>query len=115
MNFDLTDDQQAIQDAARRFAAVELAPHSAAWDEDKHFPADVLREAAALGFAAIYVAEDVGGSGLTRLDASLIFEALSYGDVASAAFLSIHNMCAWMIDRFGSEALRQRYLPRLTT
>jgi len=115
MDFTLSDDQRAIQDAARSFAEAELAPHSARWDEDKHFPVDVLRAAAGLGFAGIYVREDVGGSGLTRLDASLIFEALSYGDVPVAAFLSIHNMCAWMIDRFGADELRTRYLPKLAT
>ena len=115
MDFTLSDDQRAIWDAARSFAEAELAPHSARWDEEKHFPVDVLRASAALGFAGIYVREDMGGSGLTRLDASLIFEALSYGDVPVAAFLSIHNMCAWMIDRFGSEDLRQRYLPKMTT
>jgi len=115
MNFDLTDDQRAIQDAARAFAAAELAPHSAKWDEEKHFPVDVLRMAAELGFAGIYIGEDVGGSALTRLDASIVFEALSYGDVSTAAYLTIHNMASWMIDRFGDEALRQRYLPRLTS
>ena len=115
MDFTLSDDQRAIWDAARSFAEAELAPHSARWDEDKHFPVDVLRKAAALGFAGIYVREDVGGSGLGRLDASLIFEALSYGDVPVAAFISIHNMCSWMIDRFGSDDLRGRYLPRLAT
>jgi alkylation response protein AidB-like acyl-CoA dehydrogenase len=115
MDFQLSDDQRAIQEAAEQFAAAKLAPHSAEWDETKHFPVEVMREAAALGFAGIYVREDVGGSGLGRLDASLIFEALSGGDVATAAFLSIHNMCAWMIDRFGSEELRKAYLPRLTT
>ena len=115
MDFQLTDDQAAIRDAAQAFARAALAPRSAEWDERKHFPVDVLREAAALGFAGIYVREDVGGSGLGRLDAALIFEALSAGDVAVAAFLSIHNMCAWMIDRFGGEALRQAWLPRLTT
>ena len=115
MDFTLSDDQRAIWDAARSFAEAELAPNSASWDEDKHFPVDVLRKAAGLGFAGIYVSEDVGGSGLGRLDASLIFEALSYGDVPVAAFISIHNMCSWMIDRFGSDDLRQRYLPRLTT
>ena len=115
MDFTLSDDQRAIWDAARSFAEAELAPHSARWDEDKHFPVDVLRKAAGLGFAGIYVREDVGGSGLGRLDASLIFEALSYGDVPVAAFISIHNMCSWMIDRFGSDDLRGRYLPRLAT
>lgn len=115
MDFALSDDQIAIQDAARAFAEGQLAPNSAKWDENKHFPVDVLRQAAELGFAGIYVGEDVGGSGLTRLDASIIFEALSYGDVPTAAYLTIHNMASWMIDRFGSVALRQRYLPRLTT
>lgn len=115
MNFELTEDQAAIREAAEDFAQAKLAPHSAEWDETKHFPVEVMREAAALGFAGIYVREDVGGSGLGRLDAALIFEALSGGDVATAAFLSIHNMCAWMIDRFGSEELRKAYLPRLTT
>jgi alkylation response protein AidB-like acyl-CoA dehydrogenase len=115
MDFNLTDDQRAIEDAARAFAEAELAPHSARWDEDKHFPVDVLKKAAELGFAGLYVQEDVGGSALTRLDASIVFEQLSYGDVATAAFLSIHNMASWMIDRFGSEALRRQYLPGLTS
>ena len=115
MNFDLTEDQSAIRDAARAFSDAELAPHAARWDEEKHFPVEVLRQAAALGFAAIYVRDDVGGSGLGRLDAALIFEALARGCVSTAAFLSIHNMCSWMIDRFGSQALRQAYLPRLST
>ncbi len=115
MDFALNEDQVAIQDAARAFAEGQLAPHSADWDEKKHFPVDVLRQAAELGFAGIYVNEDVGGSGLSRLDASIIFEALSYGDVPVAAYLTIHNMASWMIDRFGSEDLRQRYLPRLTS
>jgi alkylation response protein AidB-like acyl-CoA dehydrogenase len=115
MDFALSDDQVAIQDAARAFAEGQLAPHSSEWDERKYFPVDVLREAAQLGFAGIYVREDVGGTGLSRLDASIIFEALSYGDVPTAAYLTIHNMASWMIDRFGSDDLRQRYLPRLTT
>ncbi|MBP9232209.1 MAG: isobutyryl-CoA dehydrogenase [Phenylobacterium sp.] len=115
MDFTLNEDQRAIEDAARVFAAEELAPHSARWDEDKHFPVDVLRKAAGLGFAGLYVREDVGGSALTRLDASIVFEQLSYGDVPTAAFLSIHNMVSWMIDRFGSDELRHRYLPRLTS
>ena len=115
MDFALSDDQIAIQDAARAFAEGQLAPHSAEWDEKRHFPVDVLRQAAELGFAGIYVQEDVGGTGLSRLDASIIFEALSYGDVPTAAYLTIHNMASWMIDRFGSEDLRQRYLPRLTS
>lgn len=115
MDFALNEDQVAIQEAARAFAEGQLAPHSAEWDEKKHFPVDVLRQAAGLGFAGIYVNENVGGSGLSRLDASIIFEALSYGDVPTAAYLTIHNMASWMIDRFGSDDLRQRYLPRLTT
>jgi alkylation response protein AidB-like acyl-CoA dehydrogenase len=115
MNFELSDDQRAIFDTARGFALAEMAPHSARWDEEKHFPVDVLRAAAGLGLAAIYVGEDVGGSALKRLDAVLIFEALSYGDVATSAFLSIHNMASWMIDRFGADELRRKYLPRLTT
>ena len=115
MDFTLTEDQQAIFETASAFAASELAPHSARWDEEKIFPVETLRAAAALGLAGIYVKEDVGGSALGRLDAALVFEALSYGDVSTAAFLSIHNMASWMIDRFGSEALRRKYLPRLTT
>jgi alkylation response protein AidB-like acyl-CoA dehydrogenase len=115
VEFRLTDDQQAIFETARAFAAAELAPHSARWDEEKIFPVETMRAAAALGLAAIYVREDVGGSALGRLDAALVFEALSHGDVSTAAFLSIHNMASWMIDRFGSEDLRRRYLPRLTT
>jgi alkylation response protein AidB-like acyl-CoA dehydrogenase len=113
MDFELSDDQRALEDAARAFAAAELAPHSAHWDEASYFPVEVLREAAALGFASLYVKEDVGGSALTRLDAAIVFEALAGGDVSTAAFLSIHNMAAWMIDRFGDDALRQRFLPRL--
>ena len=115
MDFSLTEDQRAIQAMAQAFAAAELAPHSARWDEESIFPVDTLRLAAGLGFGGIYVNEDVGGSGLTRQDASLIFEALSYGDVSTAAFISIHNMASWMIDRFGGEALRQRFLPKLAT
>ncbi len=115
MDFALSEDQRAIEDAARAFATAELAPHAARWDEDKHFPVDVLRQAAALGFAGVYVKEDVGGSALSRLDAVIVFEALAAGDVSTAAFLSIHNMASWMIDRYGADELRRRYLPRLTT
>jgi alkylation response protein AidB-like acyl-CoA dehydrogenase len=114
VDFALSEDERALDDAARDFAAAELAPHSARWDDEAHFPVDVLKKAAELGFAGLYVKEDVGGSGLTRLDAAIVFEALSGGDVSTAAFLSIHNMASWMIDRFGDEPLRQRYLPRLT-
>ena len=115
MDFALTDDQRAIEDAARAFAAAELAPHSARWDAESHFPTDVMRKAAELGFAGLYVQEDVGGSALSRLDASIVFEQLAYGDVATAAFISIHNMASWMIDRFGGEEIRRRFLPKLTT
>ena len=115
MDLALSEDQIAIQQAAEAFARDRLAPNSARWDEEKHFPVEVMREAAALGFAGLYVRDDVGGSGLSRLDSVIVFEALAEGDVTTAAYLSIHNMCAWMIDRFGSDALRQRYLSRLTT
>jgi alkylation response protein AidB-like acyl-CoA dehydrogenase len=115
MDFSLTDDQRAIEEAARAFAEAEMAPHSARWDEEKHFPVNVLKKAAELGFAGLYVQEDVGGSGLSRLDASIVFEQLSYGDVSVAAFISIHNMAAWMIDRFGADELRRKYLPKLTS
>ncbi|MDP2213662.1 acyl-CoA dehydrogenase family protein [Phenylobacterium sp.] len=115
MNFEFSEDQRALQAAAQAFAAAELASYSAHWDRESYFPVETLRQAAALGFAGIYLSEDVGGTGLSRLDASLIFEALAYGDVATTAYLTIHNMASWMIDRFGDEALRQRYLPRLTT
>jgi len=114
MRFELTEEQQAFQDVARNFAADELAPHAADWDRDAFFPVETMRKAAALGFAGIYVREDVGGSALTRLDAALIFEALSEGCTSTAAFMSIHNMASWMIDRFGSEEQRQKWLPRLT-
>lgn len=113
MDFALTDDQRAIQDAARAFAEAELAPHSARWDEDKHFPVDVLKAAAEMGFAGIYTGEEHGGMGLGRVEAALIFEELSRGDVATAAFISIHNMATWMIDSFGSEELRARFVPAL--
>ncbi len=115
MDFQINDDQRAIQDAARAFALAELAPHSARWDEEKIFPVDVIRKSAELGFAGLYVGEDFGGSALSRLDAAIVFEELSYGDVSTAAFISIHNMASWMIDRFGSDALRAKYLPRLTS
>lgn len=111
MHFALTEDQILIQDAARKFSDDRLKPNAAKWDEEKIFPVDALRDAAAMGFAGIYTREDVGGSGLSRLDACLIFEQLSRGCVATAAFLSIHNMCSWMIDSWGTEEQRQRFLP----
>ncbi len=109
----LNDDQLMIQEAARRFAYDRLRPFAGEWDETKHFPVDRLREAASLGFAAIYTGEEHSGSGLSRLDAVLIFEQLSRGCIATAAFLSIHNMCTWMIDSFGSAEQRAQWVPRL--
>ncbi|NWH08465.1 MAG: acyl-CoA dehydrogenase family protein [Alphaproteobacteria bacterium] len=114
MDFTLSEDQLAVQDLARRFAAAELAPHAARWDEEGFFPVATLRAAAALGFAGIYVRGDVGGSELSRLDAALIFEELSAGCTSTAAYLSIHNMASWMVDRFGNAEQRQRFLPALT-
>ena len=111
----LTEEQVMIQDMAKRFAADRLAPHTSDWDEQKHFPVDVIRDTAELGFAGIYVGEDVGGSALGRLDAALVFEQLSYGDVSTAAFISIHNMASWMIDSFGSDDQRKAWLPKLTS
>lgn len=115
MDFALTEDQRAFFDTAQDFAANELAPHAAEWDEKAIFPVDTMRKAAALGFAGIYVREDVGGSALTRLDAALIFEALSQGCTSTAAYISIHNMASWMIDTFGNEDQRQKWLPKLTS
>lgn len=113
MQFDLNEDQRAIRDMARDFAAEKIAPHALQWDEDKHLPLDVIREAAALGIGGIYIRDDVGGSAMTRFDAALIFEALATGCPAVSAFISIHNMAAWMIDSYGSDEQRQRWLPRL--
>jgi alkylation response protein AidB-like acyl-CoA dehydrogenase len=113
MDFSLTAEQQASFDMARDFALERLAPKAVEWDRTKTFPVDVLREAADLGLAAITVSEDHGGSGLNRLDAALIFEALAYGCPTIAAYISIHNMCAWMIDSFGSPSQREQWLPRL--
>ncbi len=113
--FALSEDQIAIQEMALGFAAETLAPHAIRWDEEQHFPVAEMRQAAALGMGGIYIAEDVGGSGLTRLDAALIFEALSTGCPTVAAYISIHNMCAWMIDRYGSAEQRSAFLPKLCT
>ena len=113
MDFSLTEDQLAFQDLAAGFARDEMEPHAREWDEKSIFPVETLRKAAELGFAGIYVREEVGGSGLTRLDAALIFEELAKGCTSTAAYISIHNMVGWMIDRFGSDELRQRYVPDL--
>lgn len=115
MDFDLTEEQRAFQDMARQFASDEMAPHAAHWDETTEFPVETLRKAAALGLAGIYVREASGGSGLTRLDAAVIFEELAAACTSTAAYISIHNMVAWMIDFFGSDAQREAWLPRLLT
>ncbi|MEU6191639.1 acyl-CoA dehydrogenase family protein [Nocardia sp. NPDC047038] len=112
--FALDDDEKAIRDTARGFADEFLAPNALEWDEQKHFPVDVLRKAGPLGLGGIYVREDVGGSGLRRLDAVRIFEQLATGCPAIAAYISIHNMATWMIDRYGDDEQRHRWLPRLT-
>ncbi len=111
--FQLTEDQLAIQDAARRFTADAITPHAAEWDEKHVFPKDTIRAAAELGFAAIYVSEENGGTGLGRLEAALIMEAMAYGCPSTSAFISIHNMASWMLDRFGSAEVKAKYLPRL--
>jgi hypothetical protein len=113
MDFDLSDEQRAIRDTARDFAAAHFAPNAARWDADEIFPQDELRAAAALGLAAIYVRADVGGSELGRRDAALVFEELAAGCTSTAAYLSIHNMVAWMIDSFGNSAQRARWVPAL--
>ena len=113
MDFTLSEDQRAIQDMARAFAAAEMAPQAARWDAACEFPVDVLRHAASLGLAGVYCREASGGSGLTRLDAAIIFEELAAACVSTAAYLSIHNMVVWMIDRFGNDEQRSRFLPRL--
>jgi alkylation response protein AidB-like acyl-CoA dehydrogenase len=111
--FALTEDQLAIQDMARRFTADNITPFAAEWDEKHVFPKDTIKAAAELGFAAIYVSEDSGGIGLGRLEAALIMEAMAYGCPSTSAFVSIHNMAGWMLDRFGSAAVKDKYLPKL--
>jgi alkylation response protein AidB-like acyl-CoA dehydrogenase len=113
--YDLTEEQSAIQEMARRFTADAITPFAAGWDETHHFPRDVIKAAAELGFGAIYVSEESGGIGLGRLEAALIMEAMAYGCPSTSAFISIHNMAAWMIDRFGPDDLKARYLPSLVT
>jgi len=113
--FDLTEDQLQIQEMARKFTADAITPFAAEWDEKHIFPRDTIREAAELGFGAIYVSEESGGIGLGRLEAALIFEAMAYGCPSTSAFISIHNMVCWMIDRFGSAEVKQKYLPAMIT
>jgi alkylation response protein AidB-like acyl-CoA dehydrogenase len=115
MDFELSEEQRAFQEMARGFAEEQLAPHAALWDEQCHFPVEALREAAKLGFAGIYVGEEHGGAGLSRLDAAIVFEELAAGCTSTAAYISIHNMVAWMIDAFGSPEQRARWLPDLMT
>lgn len=113
--FSLTDDQIAIQDMARKFTADAITPYAAEWDEKHIFPRDTIKAAAELGFASIYVSEASGGIGLGRLEAALIMEAMAYGCPSTSAFISIHNMASWMIDSFGAQAVKDKYLPSLVT
>ncbi|WP_150294547.1 acyl-CoA dehydrogenase family protein [Sphingobium estronivorans] len=111
--FDLNDGQLAIREMARRFTANAITPHAGGWDEQHVFPRDTIRAAGALGFGGIYVSEKAGGIGLGRLESALIMEALAYGCPSTSAFISIHNMSCWMIDRFGGQAVKDKYLPML--
>ena len=111
--FDLTEDQHAIQDMARKFTADAITPHAAEWDEKHVFPRDTIKATAELGFASIYVSEASGGIGLGRLEAALIMEAMAYGCPSTSAFISIHNMASWMIDCFGSPEVKAKFLPDL--
>lgn len=113
--FDLTPDQREIQELARKFTADRITPHAAEWDEKHIFPRETIKAAAELGFASIYVSEESGGIALGRLEAALIMEAMAYGCPSTSAFISIHNMAAWMIDRFGSQTVKDKYLPSLVT
>lgn len=113
--FELNEDQQSLVAMVRDFANGALAPNAAKWDETKHFPVDVLREAGALGMGGIYVQEQFGGSGLTRSDAVLIFEELAKADPTIAAYISIHNMVVWMIDSFGNDEQRAQWVPQLAS
>ncbi|MDH1261948.1 isobutyryl-CoA dehydrogenase [Pseudomonas sp. GD03944] len=115
MDFELSDEQRLLVDSARAFATRELAPHAADWDRDHHFPVDVIKRAAEQGYLALYIDEDDGGLGLSRLSASLIFEQLSAGCIATTAFLTIHNMASWMLASFGDQALKDAWLPRLVS
>ncbi|KAF9543280.1 Isobutyryl-CoA dehydrogenase, mitochondrial [Mortierella hygrophila] len=111
----LTDRQMEIQSLARAFADKEFAPKMQEWDKKGHFPLDVMRKSVGLGYGGLFVREDVGGAGLGRTETSLVFEALSTGDVSTTAYMTLHNMCGGIIDTFGTEEQRQKYLPRLTS
>ncbi|MFZ4110716.1 MAG: acyl-CoA dehydrogenase family protein, partial [Polymorphobacter sp.] len=115
MQFDLNDDQRAIQDMAQRFTADRITPHAAEWDEKHIYPKPTIKAAAELGFAAIYVRPENGGIGLGRLEAALIIEAMAYGCPSTSAFISIHNMAAWMVDAYGDTPVQQKYLPGLVS
>ncbi|MEP3244845.1 MAG: acyl-CoA dehydrogenase family protein [Sneathiella sp.] len=115
MDFNLTEDQTLIKDMARAFSQDVFAPGAEKWDEEKIFPVGELRQAAELGFAGIYVGDEHGGSDLSRLDAAIVFEELAAGCTSTAAYISIHNMASWMIDRFGGDVVRAKFLPKLTT
>ncbi len=115
MDFTLTEEQAAIRQMAQDFTREEIAPFALEWDREKHFPVETIRNAGALGMGAIYVRDDIGGTGLGRVESALIIEALASGCPAVASYISIHNMCAWMIDRFGSQQQREQWLPGLVT
>jgi alkylation response protein AidB-like acyl-CoA dehydrogenase len=115
MDFELSDEQRLLVDSARAFASKELAPHAADWDRDHHFPVEVIKRAAEQGYLALYLKEEDGGLGLSRLSSSLIFEQLSAGCVATTAFLTIHNMASWMLASFADQALKDAWLPRLSS
>ena len=114
MDFQLTEQDILIQDMARQFSDNELAPHAETWDKEKFLDRDVFKKAAALGFGGIYTSEAFGGSALSRLESALVFEQLARGDVSHTAMLTIHNMVTWMIDTYGSNELRAKYVPQLT-
>ena len=114
MDFQLTEEQTLIQDMAKNFAAIELAPHSARWDEEKFLDRDVFAKAAELGFMGMYSSEEYGGTALSRLDSAIVFEQLASGDVSHTAMMTIHNMATWMVDRYGDDVVRAKYVPRLT-
>jgi alkylation response protein AidB-like acyl-CoA dehydrogenase len=115
MDFELSDEQRLLVDSARQFSSRELAPHAADWDRDHHFPVDVIKRAAEQGYLALYIPEEDGGLGLSRLSSSLIFEQLAAGCIATTAFLTIHNMASWMLASFADQALKDTWLPRLVS
>src|SRR5580765_7969101 len=115
MHFSLTEEQAAIQETALTFAKERMAPFASEWDEKSHFPVDVIRETAALGMATIYVPAEQGGSGLSRLDGALIMEALAYGCPAISGYISIHNMVAWMVGKYGSQTQVDEWMPKLAS